>query len=324
MLWFEPGKALSKHELELKFEVYTGNKTTPTGGGGKRVKSGELIVHASMTIEALKSTILSVSLTNRVPRHGQAQFRCVECQAAGMLDKDPKLVRLRRTNAFGEGLGRPLESEQATLAKEGIPNGALIWLEDGVVVKKGMVLINFSAWVPECASPIAASIPDGVFPHIEAAGSVISSVKSAVSSVLTALLPGSGPAASLDPAPTSDVEPKLDALDYVLRLRKSCLLPLPQLTLPDDTTLQTLKVQLLSSNALYRAREFAGSHPAIDATRPATEHETGGPSLADAGVTPKHLRIREKAANNVPGRCVRFLMSVVASIRHSCMFCAGF
>jgi hypothetical protein len=60
VLWFEPGKALTKHELELKYEVYTGNKTTPTGGGGKRVKTGELIIHASATIDALKATILAV------------------------------------------------------------------------------------------------------------------------------------------------------------------------------------------------------------------------------------------------------------------------
>jgi hypothetical protein len=222
-----------------------------------------------------------------------------------MSEKDPKLVRLRRTNAFGEGLGRPLESEQVTLAKEGIPNGALIWLEDGVVVKKGMALIHFNAWVPECCDSIAASIPNGVFPQVEARGGVLHSVKSAVSTVLSSLLPSidTGERSGAPPSDSSSAEPKLDALDYVLRLRKACLLPLPQLTLPEDTTLLTLKVQLLSSNALWRAREFATSHPAADAAKPSTEHETVGPSLAEAGLTPKHLRIREKASNNVPGRC---------------------
>ncbi len=53
-----------------------------------------------------------------------------------MTDKDPKQCRIRRTNAFGEGLGRPCESEAATLSKDGISNGALVFLEDGIVLKK--------------------------------------------------------------------------------------------------------------------------------------------------------------------------------------------
>lgn len=95
--------------------MYTGNKSVPTGGGGTRVASGEIIVPSTTTVEGLKSIIL---------------------EAAGCAGKDPKQCRLRRTNGFGEGLGRPCESEQVTLVKEGLTNGSLVWVEDGIVLKK--------------------------------------------------------------------------------------------------------------------------------------------------------------------------------------------
>lgn len=98
---------------------------------------------------------------------------------------------------------------------------------------------------------------------------------------------------------------QLDALDYLLKVRRACLLPLPTLTLPEDMTLQALKLQLLSSPSLCVARSFAESHPTLATPRPVLESECVGPSLADVGWTPKQLRIREKGLNNVPGRVLK-------------------
>ncbi len=42
--------------------------------------------------------------------------------------------------------------------------------------------------------------------------------------------------------------------------------------------------------------------PAADAARPITEVETEGTCLSDLGLTVKHIRIRERGLNNVPGR----------------------
>ena len=53
---------------------------------------------------------------------------------------------------------------------------------------------------------------------------------------LTALLPGraAAPAVTEPEAPPASQQ---DALDHLLRIRKACLLPLPTMTLPDDTTM---------------------------------------------------------------------------------------
>lgn len=143
------------------------------------------------------------------------------------------------------------------------------------------------------------------------------------------------------PAPESPTP--LDALDYVLRVRKACLLPLPQLTLSDDITLlvrtrytncsstlhftcvcpvtQTLKTQLLSSRALCTARTYALNVSSLSMDRPVTDVEPSeGRCLSDFGITPKHIRVREKGLNNVPGRsvvcvtCVRMLPSSCAGV----------
>ena len=67
VLWFESGRPITKHEVILRYEVYTGNKTEAHGGGGKRVREGELIVPAATTIEALKSLIITVSVIHISP-----------------------------------------------------------------------------------------------------------------------------------------------------------------------------------------------------------------------------------------------------------------
>lgn len=93
-----------------------------------------------------------------------ASFLCT--QASNITEKDPERCRVRRTNAFGEGMGRPCENEAVTVTKEGIFNGNLVWVEDGVVLRKGMVLMKMWAWVPECADAVIAAIPPGTFPKI--------------------------------------------------------------------------------------------------------------------------------------------------------------
>jgi hypothetical protein len=50
--------------------------------------------------------------------------------------KDPSKCRLRRTNMFEEVSSEALNIEAISIAKEGIINGQLVLLEDGVVLKK--------------------------------------------------------------------------------------------------------------------------------------------------------------------------------------------
>ncbi len=91
----------------------------------------------------------------------------------------------------------------------------------------------------------------------------------------------------------------LDALDYLLRVRKACLLPLDDITISADATLDTLKTVLLTHPGLAAARWRAVHGSDTGAADPALVPE--GVSLGP-GITTKHLRVREMGLNSVPGR----------------------
>lgn len=232
------------------------------------------------------------------------------CQSSGV-SKSVDQTRLRGTNPFEEGARQPFGSENASLYKAGIGNGSLVWLEDGVILQKvrctpdtcaafvpcglsrtstlltlgsratlaaccvvqGMIVMKFRAWVPE-------RVP-GALADFDAAAAAAAAV--------------AVPEGEEAPAP-------LDALDRLLRARRACLLPLPERTLPSDITLTQLKTMLVHSPSLAVARTFAATTPAAEP--PVTEVDTDGPSLADMGVTEKHLRLRELGLNAIPGRYV--------------------
>jgi hypothetical protein len=104
-------------------------------------------------------------------------------------------------------------------------------------------------------------------------------------------------------APTTPL-PSLDALDWLLRVRRSCLIPLPDITVSEGVSLQALKVQLLSLNELAAAREHA-------LTSPDTPYVADAAHVARCRLPPsttaKHLRVREMGLNSVPGRCDKCL-----------------
>ena len=52
------------------------------------------------------------------------------------VDKNPAQCRLRRANMFEEALSEPCANESLSLAKEGVVNNTLIFLEDGVILSK--------------------------------------------------------------------------------------------------------------------------------------------------------------------------------------------
>ena len=55
------------------------------------------------------------------------------------MDKDPTKCRLRRVNMFDEALSEPCANEAQSLTKEGIVNGTMVFLEDGVILSKVVI-----------------------------------------------------------------------------------------------------------------------------------------------------------------------------------------
>ena len=60
------------------------------------------------------------------------------------MDKNPAQCRLRRANMFEEALSEPCANESLSLAKEGVVNNTLIFLEDGVILSKVPAAVFFA------------------------------------------------------------------------------------------------------------------------------------------------------------------------------------
>ena len=56
-------------------------------------------------------------------------------QVSGV-EKDASKCRLRRVNMFDEALSEPCGNESISISKEGIINGTMVFLEDGVILSK--------------------------------------------------------------------------------------------------------------------------------------------------------------------------------------------
>ena len=301
-LILEEGKPLGSAEIALRYAIVTGNAHTKDGEGGVQSISKELVISRTASATQLKRSILLAE--GMTPAEAEAAM--------------PER-RLRKTN-FADERQAIVQQEGMSLNKHSIYTGQLVLLEEGAVPKPGQLTLKLFVWTPEHAAIVASKVPPSIIPsatdggvqHVPPEGEVpLDAWEWSVRARSACLWPVSDVTCSREQQ-VRDLKQAILNMKDVAHAR--AVAEAVGRGEGDGWAFDPkgLKARAAAATAAGEAEE-AGSPPLQRAgsTGGAKEGPAGlpqpdtVPSLAEQGITPDRLRLREVTAVKWPGKVLK-------------------